>query len=137
MKIHYESGGQQPAKQHEHDACWDIRTDRYDTIPPQGIKTIYTGMRIGIPEGYAGLVMSRSGLASRGVFVLNAPGIIDAGYDGEIMIIMANLTHTPHEFIAGDRVAQLMLMKLEDYFLIPGKVWGGERGDNGLGSTGD
>lgn len=137
MKIHYESGGQRPEKQHEQDACWDIRTDRYDTIPPNSAKTIHTGIRIGIPEGYAGLVMSRSGLASKGVFVLNAPGVIDAGYDGEIMIIMANITHKPYEFIAGDRVAQFMLIKLENYFLIPGKVWGGERGENGLGSTGD
>jgi dUTP pyrophosphatase len=137
MKINYETSNYHIEKQHNSDAAWDIRALEDTVIPNKGWATVHTGLRIDIPLGYAGLVLSRSGLAQRGIYVLNAPGLIDAGYSGEVQVILANMHELyMHTVKAGERIAQLMIVKLEDYYLTPGIVWGGERGENGFGSTG-
>ena len=138
MFVNYETSNYHPLKFHASDAAWDLSALEDTTIPANGWSIVHTGIRIGIPQGYAGFVLSRSGLASRGIFVLNSPGLIDAHYSGEIKVVLANMMElNDYTVKAGERMAQLMIVKVEDIILNPGMVWGGERGENGLGSTGD
>jgi dUTP pyrophosphatase len=106
-----------------------------------GRALIPTGVAVAIPEGYAGLVLPRSGLALRhGVTCLNAPGLIDAGYRGELQVILVN--HDPVEDYAvtrGDRIAQLVIVRVEEaaFALVAADDLGeAERGPGGFGHTG-
>ena len=98
-----------------------------------------TGVAVAIPEGHAGLVLPRSGLASkRGLTLANAPGLIDAGYRGEVICAVVNLDpHEAVEIAPGDRIAQLVVVELPEVQ----PVWSAElppssRGEGGFGSTG-
>jgi dUTP pyrophosphatase len=98
-----------------------------------------TGVAVAIPEGHAGLVLPRSGLASkRGLTLANAPGLIDAGYRGEVICAVVNLDRTDAvEIATGDRIAQLVIVQIPPVVA----VWAEElpqtrRGDGGFGSTG-
>mgnify|MGYP001809718493 CR=1 FL=1 len=96
-----------------------------------------TGTFIEIPKGYVGKVCPRSGLAAKkGITVLNAPGIIDSDYRGEIKVILVNhgLLHAHIE--RGDRIAQLLIQKVEYVEFIDGDLSETDRGEGGLGSTG-
>lgn len=98
-----------------------------------------TGVAVALPEGYAGFVHPRSGLAARcGVSVLNAPGTIDSGYRGEIKVILVN--HDPRatvELSRGDRIAQLVIQRVEQAaFRVVTELPASERGSGGHGSTG-
>ena len=138
MQINYETAKYHPQKHHNTDAAWDIHTVEDVKIPARGWITVHTGLRISIPTGYAGLILSRSGLATRGIYVINAPGLIDAGYTGEVKVVLGNLHElSDFDIMEGTRIAQLMIVRLEDYFLSAGMIVGGTRGDNGFGSTGD
>ena len=106
-----------------------------------GRALIPTGVAVAIPVGFAGLVLPRSGLALRhGVTCLNAPGLIDAGYRGELQVIMVN--HDPLEDYAvsrGDRIAQLVIVRVEEaeFDLVPLDGLGeATRGSGGFGHTG-
>ncbi len=106
-----------------------------------GRAIVPTGVAIGIPPGHAGLVLPRSGLAVRhGVTCLNAPGLIDAGYRGEVQVVLVN--HDPeHDYAVsrGDRIAQLVLVRVEEaaFDLVPEDGLGvSHRGDGGFGHTG-
>ena len=124
-------------KEHENDA-FDLRSQQYRVIAPGDRAMVRTGTKVQIPEGHTGLLCSRSGMALKeGVFVLNAPGIIDPGYTGEVGVILQNLGDQPYRVNKGDRVAQLLVVK--QTHLTAQKVDGiveGSRGDNGFGSTG-
>ena len=129
---------QEPTKAYKHDACFDLYAVENKTIDDYGV--VSTGISMHIPQEFVGMICSRSGLAAnRGVFVLNAPGIIDSGYHGEIKIILGNLNHKPYRVKKGDRIAQLMIIPLWDIHLLraDNMVWYSLRGDNGLGSSGD
>jgi len=97
-----------------------------------------TGIAVSIPEGFAGLVLPRSGHASRhGVGVVNGPGLIDSGYRGEISVLLINHGDAVVSFARGDRIAQLTIVP------VPSVEWTEvesldvtERGDGGFGSTG-
>ena len=97
-----------------------------------------TGLAVAIPEGHVGLVAPRSGLAARhGLGVVNAPGVIDAGYRGEVMVILVNHGTDPVTLERGDRIAQLIVVPFvtpvfEDVDELPESV----RGEEGFGSTG-
>jgi dUTP pyrophosphatase len=106
-----------------------------------GRAVVGTGMALAIPVGYAGLVLPRSGLALRhGVTCLNAPGLVDSGYRGELRVVLVN--HDPeHDYPVsrGDRIAQLVLVRIEqaDFELVAEEGLGGsERGGGGFGHTG-
>jgi dUTP pyrophosphatase len=106
-----------------------------------GRALVATGVAVAIPDGYAGLVLPRSGLALRhGVTCLNAPGLIDAGYRGELQVILVN--HDPVEDYAvsrGDRIAQLVIVRVEQasFDLVPAAGLGeAARGAGGFGHTG-
>ncbi|HEU4703449.1 MAG TPA: dUTP diphosphatase, partial [Conexibacter sp.] len=131
--------GQLPAAQHAGDAGLDLRAAIDITVGPGERAMIPTGVAVAIPEGHAGLVLPRSGLASkRGLTMANAPGLIDAGYRGEIRVLLLNTDReTPCEIAVGDRIAQLVLVKLE----LPATVEvdelpASERGAGGFGSSG-
>jgi dUTP pyrophosphatase len=107
--------------------------------PGGGRGTIATGIALELPEGYAGLVLSRSGLAARhGVSCLNAPGLIDPGYRGEVAVILVNTDPaTPYEVHRGDRIAQLVICRVEEArFLVVERLETSERGAGGFGHSG-
>ncbi len=97
-----------------------------------------TGLRVAIPEGYAGLVLPRSGLALRaGVTVLNAPGLIDAGYRGEIGVLLINHGAAAVTLGRGERIAQLVIQPVARATLVEVRqLENSQRGTGGFGSTG-
>ncbi|GAA2967599.1 dUTP diphosphatase [Actinokineospora diospyrosa] len=128
-----------PAYARPGDAGADLVTTSDVVIPPGERVLVDTGIAIALPEGYAGFVHPRSGLAARlGLSVVNTPGTIDAGYRGEIKVCLIN--HDPRETIAlrrGDRIAQLVLQRVEHaVFREVAELGESERGDGGYGSTG-
>jgi dUTP pyrophosphatase len=121
------------------DAGADIVTRVDVTLEPGERALVPTGISIALPDGYVALVHPRSGLAIKhGVTMVNAPGTVDAGYRGELQCIMIN--HDPKEpvtFHKGDRIAQLVIQKVERAeFVEVERLPGSARADNGFGSTG-
>jgi dUTP pyrophosphatase len=135
-----------PTRATEGAACWDLYAlDTRYLGADRARLTMETGIAIELPPGYVGMVCSRSGLASkRGLFVLNAPGIIDADYRGELKVILGwqpfNYMWVDLETIcieAGDRIAQLMVMPLPQLAVEEvTELSTTDRGENGFGSTG-
>ena len=106
-----------------------------------GRAAVPTGVAVAIPTGYAGLVLPRSGLAVRhGLTCLNAPGLVDSGYRGELQVVLVN--HDPEDDYTvrrGDRIAQLVLIRVEQAAFDPvgdGGLGESQRGDGGFGHTG-
>jgi dUTP pyrophosphatase len=131
-----------PAYARPGDAGADL-VARHDVVLPAGggRALVPTGVAVAIPDGHAGLVLPRSGLALRhGVTCLNTPGLIDAGYRGELQVILVN--HDPVEDYAvtrGDRIAQLVIVRVEEaaFALVPAEGLGeAARGSGGFGHTG-
>jgi len=128
-----------PSYAHPGDAGADLVTTVDVEIPPQGRVTVPTGVAIALPDGYAAFVHPRSGLAARhGLTVVNAPGTIDAGYRGEIKVVLLNTDTTePVVLRRGDRVAQLVVQRVERArFLAATSLPGSHRGAGGFGSSG-
>lgn len=128
-----------PSYAHPGDAGADLMAAADVEIPPGGRALVPTGIAIALPEGYVGLVHPRSGLAVRlGVTVLNAPGTVDAGYRGELLINLVN--HDPEttaKIARGDRIAQLVVQRVERaQFHVVDELPGSVRGEGGHGSTG-
>jgi len=128
-----------PAYEHPGDAGLDLRAAESLTLDPGERALVATGIAIALPTGYAAFVHPRSGLALRaGLGMVNAPGVIDAGYRGEIKVILVN--HDLREPIAiahGDRIAQLVIQLVETAELIEvTELPGSHRGGGGFGSTG-
>ena len=105
-----------PAAQHPGDAGLDLRSTIDVVVAPGERAMVPTGVAVAIPTGHAGLVLPRSGLASRhGLTLANAPGLIDAGYRGEVICAVVNLDPSEAVTIAkGDRIAQLVIVALPD-----------------------
>jgi dUTP pyrophosphatase len=129
-----------PAAQHPGDAGLDLRSVVDVVVTPGERAMVPTGVSVAIPEGHAGLVLPRSGLASRsGLTLANAPGLIDAGYRGEVICSVVNLDReTPVAIAKGDRIAQLVIVEIPTVK----PTWAQEllgtvRGEGGFGSTGD
>jgi dUTP pyrophosphatase len=128
-----------PAYAHAGDAGADLVTAVDVTINPGERVMVPTGVALAIPEGFAGFVHPRSGLAARcGLSIVNAPGTIDAGYRGEVKVVLVNLD--PRETVTlsrGDRVAQLVVQRVETVsFVEVDTLSATSRGDGGYGSTG-
>ena len=129
---------QLPRFAHAGDAGADLTAAEPARIGPGERVLIPTGCSMAIPEGYAGLVMPRSGLAIRsGVTVINAPGLIDAGYRGEVMVALINHSAEVFQVERGDRIAQLVIVAVEepDYVEVD-ELEDSQRGSGGFGSTG-
>lgn len=127
-----------PERAHPGDAGVDLRSTVDLVLAPGERALVPTGIAVAIPPGYAGSVQPRSGLAARhGVGIVNAPGLIDAGYRGEVKVIAINLDPSePFEVKRGDKIAQLVVypvptLTLREVEELPGS----ERGAAGFGST--
>lgn len=129
-----------PAHATQGDAGVDLRASVDLTIAAGGGRALVpTGLSIAIPDGYAGFVQPRSGLAHKhGVTVLNTPGLIDSGYRGELKVLLINLDPTnDFEVVRGERVAQLVIQAYEQVqFVEVDELPDSERGLGGFGSTG-
>ena len=126
-----------PARVRPGDAGYDLRATERVSIPQEGTRLIGTGIAIALPEGVAGLVTPRSGLAvEHGLTVLNAPGLIDPNYRGEIKVPLYN-TGDRYTVEIGDRIAQLLLVPYWAPALqVVDALDATERGTNGFGSSG-
>ena len=120
------------------DAGLDLAAAAPVPLAPGGRALVPTGLRVAIPDGHAGLVLPRSGLALRsGVTVLNAPGLIDSGYRGEIGVLLINHGAEPITIGRGERIAQLVIQPVARAVLVEVRVLGeSARGAGGFGSTG-
>ena len=128
-----------PAYAHPGDAGADLMTSVDVTLAPGERAVVPTGVALALPEGYVALVHPRSGLAARhGLSIVNTPGTVDAGYRGEIKVLLVNHDpRTPIELRRGDRVAQLVVQRVERaLFTEVGDLPDSIRGDGGYGSTG-
>jgi dUTP pyrophosphatase len=128
-----------PTYAHPGDAGADLVTTQAAELAPGERIVLPTGIAIALPDGYAAFVHPRSGLAARcGVALVNAPGTIDAGYRGEIKVIMVNLDpREPVRFAVGDRICQLVIQRVERAeFHEVAELPRSHRGADGHGSTG-
>ena len=128
-----------PAYAHPGDAGADLRAADDVVLPPGGRATVGTGIAVAVPDGYAAFVHPRSGLASRhGITVANAPGTVDAGYRGEVRVVLLNTDPAePFTVRRGDRIAQLVVQPVTQVrFLDVAELPPTPRGEGGFGSTG-
>lgn len=131
--------GPEPERAIPGDAAADLRAAEAVTLPPQARATVGTGLRIALPAGTAALVLPRSGLAAKhGITIVNAPGLIDAGYRGEIRVTLLNTDAvTSYDVAVGDRIAQLLVLPLPEVRFVPVvRLPGSQRAERGFGSTG-
>jgi dUTP pyrophosphatase len=128
-----------PTRAHGHDAGYDLRAAEPATLGPGERASVGTGIAVEIPEGHAGLVLPRSGLAAKhGIALVNAPGLIDAGYRGEVRVLLLNTDRgTAFEIAPGDRIAQLVVVDLPEVeFAEADSLSETVRGTGGFGSSG-
>lgn len=129
-----------PNYAHEGDAGCDLVARESHTLSARGGRALVgTGIAVAIPEGYGGFVLPRSGLATKhGVTCSNAPGLIDAGYRGEVRVALVNLDPENDYYVsAGDRIAQLVVLEVTSVvFQEVEELPAARRGEGGFGSTG-
>ncbi|MEO8323529.1 MAG: dUTP diphosphatase [Actinomycetota bacterium] len=130
---------QLPSYAHPGDAGLDLRSCEDVVLKPGQRAAVATGLAVAIPDGYAGFVHARSGRALKeGLALPNAPGLIDAGYRGELKVLLVNLDpEMPIEIRKGEKIAQMVIQKVEDASTeIVESFDETSRGDGGFGSTG-
>jgi len=132
------TGSPVPTYAHPGDAGADVHAAESVTLAPGERALVGTGVAIALPAGYAAFVHPRSGLAAKhGITIVNAPGTVDAGYRGEIKVNLLNTGSEPHRIEVGDRIAQLVVQRVERVrFVEVERLPGSDRGERGHGSTG-
>lgn len=127
-----------PRRAHPGDAGADLFSVDEVTIPAGERREVGTGIALAIPEGYAGFVQPRSGLAFKhGIMVVNSPGLIDAGYRGEVRVSLYNSGDEPFAVAVGERIAQLVVQRVaEPEFMEAEELPPTVRGAGGFGSSG-
>lgn len=128
-----------PARAYQGDAGFDLHALEDVALPAGARVSVRTGVALEIPEGHAGLVLPRSGLAARhGIALVNAPGLIDAGYRGEINVLLLNTDReVPYKVASGDRIAQLVLVEIHTPEVVEvEQLSASARGAGGFGSSG-
>ena len=128
-----------PAYAYQGDAGLDLRSAENAVLKPFERKAISCGIALAIPEGYAGFVMPRSGLAAKhGISIVNSPGLIDSNYRGEVKVILVNLdANEDFKITRGDRIAQLVIMAVPPVELsVTSSLDVTDRGEGGFGSSG-
>jgi dUTP pyrophosphatase len=133
------AGARLPSRAYDGDAGLDLYAAHDARIEPGERCELGTGVAVAIPPGHAGLVLPRSGLAARhGIALVNAPGLIDAGYRGELRVLLLNTDRRePFSVRAGDRVAQLLVVAFAAVAVqAVDALEGSERGGRGFGSSG-
>lgn len=135
IKTQLDEGAYLPERAHHTDAGADLKTPKRVVLPPHNYVVIDTGIHVEIPENYAGHIKSKSGLmVNYGIFT---HGLVDCGYSGSIRVALFNFGHEYKMFEPGDKIAQLEIVPvLTPKFVQVDKITGGERADNGFGSTG-
>lgn len=130
--------GPAPVYAHPGDAGADLTSAESLTLAPGERRMVGTGLAIALPDGWFGAVVPRSGLAAKhGITVVNAPGTVDAGYRGEIRVILLNTGDQPFDIAVGDRIAQLIIQPfVRARFVAVETLPGSDRGTGGFGSTG-
>lgn len=132
-------GARLPTRAYEQDAAFDLSACEDAHLPPGSRAVIGTGVALELPPGTAALTLPRSGLAAdHGITLVNAPGLIDPGYRGEVRIILLNTdAQKSFEVRTGDRIAQLLVVSLRQTSLVEVEELGeSERGRRGFGSSG-
>ena len=133
------TGEQIPSYAHPGDAGADLRSNESVVLAPGQRAMVSTGIAIALPAGKVAFVVPRSGLAAKhGITVVNSPGTIDAGYRGEIKVLLLNTDESaPFTIEKGDRIAQLIIMDYVQARFVPAETLpGSDRGEGGFGSTG-
>jgi len=134
-----DAGARLPSRAYPGDAGLDLYALEETVLEPGARASVGTGIAVEIPDGQAGLVLPRSGLAARhGIALVNAPGLIDAGYRGEVRVLLLN-TDRSETFIVqrGERIAQLVLVRIETPEVVEVRELAvTERGAGGFGSSG-
>lgn len=127
-----------PVQKNEGDAGADLCARESVRLGPGGRAIVSTGLHMAIPAGHVGLIHSRSGLAAqKGVIVLNAPGVIDSGYRGDIGVILHNTSQHAVNIAEGERIAQMIFQRYENPDFLPVSTLSeSARGQGGFGSTG-
>lgn len=128
-----------PRRAYQHDAAFDLHAAMDVVVPPLGRALVGTGIALGLPPGLAALTLPRSGLATRhGISLVNAPGLIDPGYRGEVRLVLLNTdAREPFTVRTGDRVAQLLFLELPTVTLSEAEALDDTaRGAQGFGSSG-
>lgn len=135
MEFMLDNGAYTPSRGHETDAGLDLRTPKAVTVPAYGSAIVDTGVHVALPCGCAGLLVSKSGLNVK--HSITSTGLIDEGYTGSIVVKLYNHGGEDHEFEAGDKVTQLVVMPVVCESLEQVSAFRpSERGDAGFGSTG-
>lgn len=128
-----------PTRAHDGDAGYDLCALETVELGPGERESVGTGIAVEIPERHAGMVLPRSGLALRhGIALVNAPGLIDAGYRGELRVLLLNTDRDAAVSLpAGSRIAQLVIVRVEAPDVVEVTELGvSQRGDGGFGSSG-
>jgi dUTP pyrophosphatase len=128
-----------PVRAHDDDAGYDLHALQALTLAPGARAMVRTGIAIELPAGHAGLVLPRSGLAARhGIALVNAPGLIDAGYRGELRVLLLNTDReAAFEVAPGDRIAQLVVIAVAAPAVVEADALAATaRGEGGFGSSG-
>jgi dUTP pyrophosphatase len=130
-----------PTRAHATDAGADLKSSAKHVIYPGEIKTVGTGVAVKIPEGFVGLVFSRSGMGKSGITLANSVGVIDADYRGEVKVMLQNSSDNPYSIEIGDRIAQLVVTPIvtPEFITFEGEEedWNTTaRGTGGFGSSG-
>lgn len=133
-----DGGGSLPSYAHEGDAGADLRSIEDVTLEPFRPTLVHTGVHVELPAGKLMWITPRSGLAVKhGISIINAPGLIDSGYRGELGVALINLTNEPFRINRGERIAQAVV---QDYDIVSYDLTDvladSERGEGGFGSTG-
>lgn len=127
-----------PSHSHPGDAGTDLFARVDIVLEPGERQMVPTGVAIALPDGFAGLVTPRSGLAmGHGIGVVNGPGLVDSGYRGELKVILINHGDEPFKITRGERIAQLVVVPYQvQNFIEVEELPGSTRGEGGFGSTG-
>jgi dUTP pyrophosphatase len=128
-----------PYRNHDFDAGADLVSIEKVTIPAGKNLGVHTGVAIDLPVGYVALMFSRSGMGKRGLRLANCVGVIDAGYQGELIAMVHNDTSSDYIIQPGERIAQLVVMPIErpKFRVVEDFVKESDRGTDGFGSTGN
>lgn len=135
LKVALDEGAKMPTKAYETDAGFDIYTPEAVIIPARESITIDSGVHIEIPEGYVGMLKSKSGLNVK--HGITSEGVIDAGYTGSMVVKLFNHSSEHYVINAGDKITQLVIMPILSASLVLSEALeDSERGSNGFGSSG-
>ena len=136
MKIKLDENAYMPERAHKTDAGMDIRSIEYGNIPPHSSHSFHTGVHIKLPENTAGIFMSKSGLNVK--HNITSTGLIDEGYDGELIVKLYNHGDTAYEINPGDKITQLIIVPVlyESVEVVDDLEQNSDRGSDGFGSTG-